>query len=101
MGMMHLSSPKFINKILTFPPPIISWVQVLLCHLGHLYVPESEHAKLIWEAHYSQMEGHFGMEKTVVILQKTNYWPKLRHDVSKYIGYFTSCAISKPTIKKQ
>jgi hypothetical protein len=24
----------------------------ILCHLGHLYVPTSERAKMIWEAHY-------------------------------------------------
>jgi hypothetical protein len=57
----------------------------LLCHLGHLCVPTSERAKMIWEAHYSQVAGHFGIEKTVVILQKHFYWPKLRQDVSKYI----------------
>jgi hypothetical protein len=49
----------------------------LLCHLGHLCVPTSERAKMIWEAHYSRMAGHFGMEKTVVILQKHFYWPKI------------------------
>jgi hypothetical protein len=27
----------------------------LLCHLGHLCVPASECAKLIWEAHYSRV----------------------------------------------
>jgi hypothetical protein len=73
----------------------------LLCHLGHLCVPTSERAKMIWESHYSRMAGHFGMEKTVVILQKHFYWPKLRQDVSKYIRSCTACAISKPTIKKQ
>jgi len=40
----------------------------LLCHLGHLCVPTSERAKLIWEAHYSQIARHFGVEKTVVVL---------------------------------
>jgi hypothetical protein len=50
----------------------------LLCHLGHLCVLASECAKMIWEAHYSWMAGHFGMEKTVVILQEHFYWPKLR-----------------------
>jgi hypothetical protein len=49
----------------------------LLCHLGHLCVPTREHAKLIWEAHYNQMVGHFGVEKTMVVLQKHFYWPKL------------------------
>jgi hypothetical protein len=73
----------------------------LLCHLGHLCVPTSEHAKMIWEAHYSRVAGHFGVEKTVVILQKHFYWPKLRQDVNKYIRSCTACAISKPTIKKQ
>jgi hypothetical protein len=46
---------------------------ILLCHLGHLYVPTSERAKLIWEAHYSRVAGHFGMEKIVVVLHKHFY----------------------------
>jgi hypothetical protein len=49
----------------------------LLFHLGHLCVPTREHAKLIWEAHYSWVAGHFGMEKNVAIIQKHFYWPKL------------------------
>jgi hypothetical protein len=49
----------------------------LLCHLGHLCVPTSEHPKLILEAHYSRVAGHFGMEKTMVVLQKYFYWPKV------------------------
>jgi hypothetical protein len=40
----------------------------LLCHLGHLSVPANEGEKMIWEAHYSRLSKHFGMEKTVVIL---------------------------------
>jgi hypothetical protein len=73
----------------------------VLCHLGHLCVPTRERAKMIWEALYSRMEGNFGVDKTMFILQKLLYWPKLRQDVSKYIRSFTSCAISKPSIKKQ
>jgi hypothetical protein len=73
----------------------------LLCHLGHLCVPSSEHAKLIWKSHYSQVARHFGVEKIVVVLQKYFYWPKLRHDVSKYIRSFTSFSISKSTIKNK
>jgi hypothetical protein len=73
----------------------------LLFHLGHLCVPASECAKMIWESHYCQMAGDFGVEKTLVVLQKHFYWPKLRHDISKYIRSSTSCAITKTTIKKQ
>jgi hypothetical protein len=73
----------------------------LLFHLGHLYVPTSECQNLIWEAHYSRMGEHFGVEKSMVVLQEKFYWPKLRQDVSNYIKYCTACAIAKPTIKKQ
>jgi hypothetical protein len=73
----------------------------LLCHLGHLYIPSSEHAKLIWEAHYSRVAGQFGVENIVVVLQKHFYWPKLGQDVGKYIRSYTACTISKLTTKKQ
>jgi hypothetical protein len=49
----------------------------LLCHLGHICVPSSEREKMIWEAHYSQVAGHFSVEKIVAMLQKHFYWPKL------------------------
>jgi hypothetical protein len=45
--------------------------------MGHLLVPASERTKMIWEAHYNQMAGHFGMEKTVAVLKKYFYWPKI------------------------
>ena len=73
----------------------------LLCHLGHLCVPSSECGKFIREAHYSRVAGHFGVEKTVAVLHKYFYWPKLRQDVSRYIRSCTACAIAKSTIKKQ
>jgi hypothetical protein len=73
----------------------------LLCRLGHIYVPSSERAKLIWEAHYNRVAGHLSIEKIVVMLQNHFYWPKLRHEVNKYIRSCTSCAIAKPTTKKQ
>ena len=45
----------------------------LLCHLGHICVPSSEQATLIWEAHYSRVAGNFGVKKTVAMLQKHFY----------------------------
>ena len=73
----------------------------LLCHLGHICVPSSEPAKLIWEAHYSRVAGHFGTKMIVTVLQKYFYWPKLHEDVGLYIRSFTAYAIAKPAIKKQ
>ena len=73
----------------------------LLCHTGHLCVPSSECAKMIWEAHYSRVTGHFRVEKIVVVLQKYFYWSNLRQDIEKYILSCTAYAIAKPSIKKQ
>jgi hypothetical protein len=72
----------------------------LLCRLGHLFIPSSGREKLIWEAHYSRVVGHFGVKKTVAMLQKHFYWLKLRQDVDKYIKACTACAIAKSTTKK-
>jgi hypothetical protein len=72
----------------------------VLCRLVHLCVSSSERVKLIWEAHYSWVAGHFGVKKTVAVLQKHFYWPKLRQDVDKYIRSCTTCVIAKMTTKK-
>jgi hypothetical protein len=56
---------------------------------------------MIWESYYSRVAGHFGVEKTMVVLQNHFYWPKIQQDVNKYIRSCTTCTISKPTIKKQ
>ena len=40
-----------------------------LYKLGQLCVPTGEHRhKLIWDAHYSKIAGHFGVAKTLVTL---------------------------------
>lgn len=49
----------------------------LLCHMGYLCVPSSERVKMIWEAYYKRTSGHFGVEKTMAILQKYFYWSNL------------------------
>jgi hypothetical protein len=73
----------------------------LLCHLGHLCIPSSKRAKLIWEAHYSRMARHFGVEKIVAMLQQHFYWSKLRQDVSKYIRPCTTRVIANRPLRNK
>jgi hypothetical protein len=102
--LLYKSDPKFghtYNMLLEGKKvPNFHLHDALLCHLGHLCVPSSERAKIIWEAHYSRVIGHFGVEKTMAVLQKYFYWPNLRQDVGEYIKSCTTCAIAKLTIKK-
>ena len=65
----------------------------LLCHVGHICLPTKERKKMIWEAHYSHVAGHFGIGKTTSILQKHFYWQKMKQDI---IAYIQACAITKP-----
>jgi hypothetical protein len=102
--LLYKSDPEFGHTYNTLlegkKVPNFHLQDALLCHLGHLFVPSSEHAKMIWEAYYSQVAGNFGVEKTVAVLQKYLYWSNLRQDVGKYINSCTIYAISKPTINK-
>ena len=78
---LYGSDPKFSStyRALYVGTPVADFhlQDGLLCRLGHICVPSSERAKLIWEAHYSRVAGHFGTDKTLVLLQKYFYWPKL------------------------
>lgn len=53
------------SKILVFPLQ-----DAQLCYMRNLCVHLRRCAKLIWEAHYSWVVGHFAMEKVMVVLQK-------------------------------
>jgi len=104
-SLLYKSDPEFGHTYQTLLEghhvPNFHLQHALLCHLGHLSIPSSERAKMICEAHYSQTVGHFGVEKTVAILQKYFYWLILRQDVGKYIRSCTTYAIAKPTVKKK
>jgi len=50
----------------------------LFCYLGHICVPTSECAKLIWEVHYSRVARHFGVEKNVAVQQRYYHYLKLQ-----------------------
>ena len=65
----------------------------LLCHVSHICVPNQEMKKVLWEAHYRWVAGHFGIDKITAILQKYFYWPKMKHGIILYIESRLSCAI--------
>ena len=52
----------------------------ILNHFGQICVPKEEHKKLIWEAHYSKVTGHFGIGKNTAILQRYFYCPRIKND---------------------
>ena len=40
--------------------------------------------------------GHFGVAKTLSILQEHFYWPRMKHDVERICGRCVTCRQAKP-----
>ncbi|KAK1610384.1 hypothetical protein QYE76_034057 [Lolium multiflorum] len=51
------------------------------------------------ESHAGGLMGHFGREKTLLMLANNFYWPKMRRDVDKYVKRCITCNKSKSKLK--
>ncbi|CAL9070965.1 unnamed protein product, partial [Musa textilis] len=59
---------------------------------NRLCVPKSSFRELlIREAHGGGMAGHFGVNKTLEVLQEHFYWPKMNGDVHAIISRCATC----------
>ena len=50
---------------------------------------------LLQEAHGGGLMGHFGVKKTEDILATHFFWPRMRHDVERYVSRCTTCQKAK------
>ena len=70
--LLYKRNPEFSHTYQTLfegnQVPKFHLQDVLLCHMGNLCVPSREHAKMIWEVHYSWFTGNFRVEKIVAVL---------------------------------
>ncbi|OMO68240.1 reverse transcriptase [Corchorus capsularis] len=54
---------------------------------------------LMRESHEGSLMGHFGVDRTYDILHEHFFWPKMRHDVGKYVASCIVCLQAKSTSK--
>ncbi|XP_071933765.1 uncharacterized protein [Coffea arabica] len=67
-----------------------------LFHVDKLCVPNSSiRDLLIREAHSGGLMGHFGITKTLAMLQEHFYWPHMRRDVERMVGRCVTCHKAK------
>ena len=73
----------------------------LLFNEGLLYVPDL-HSKLeiLKNRHDSKIAGHYGTSKTVELITRDYWWPKMWEFVRRYINGCDTCARSKPSRHK-
>ena len=71
-----------------------------LFRANKLYVPESFVCLLLLqESHAGGLMGHFGREKTLLMLADHFYWPKMRRDVYRFVMRCITCNKSKSKLK--
>jgi hypothetical protein len=67
-----------------------------LYRANKLCVPSSSVGLLfLQEAHEGGLMGHFGVKKTEDVLTAHFFWPKMRHDVERYVSRSTTCNKAK------
>lgn len=62
-------------------------------------VPESSREKVLVEEHDDRM--HLGREKTLSMIRKKYFWPKMAEDVANYIRKCSVCLQAKPANRSQ
>ena len=57
----------------------------MLVWKGRLYVPEGFRKEVLKKEHDSKIAGHFGRERTMELITRNFYWPKLEDDVQSLL----------------
>ena len=69
---------------------------------GRICVPQDDEVRtlIIAEAHDSPMAGHFGMDRTLELVQRNWYWKGMQRDVREYVRTCTICQRAKHSTSK-
>uniref|UniRef100_A0A803TTM2 Gypsy retrotransposon integrase-like protein 1 n=1 Tax=Anolis carolinensis TaxID=28377 RepID=A0A803TTM2_ANOCA len=87
-----------IRQGLRFP---FSLKNGLLCYRNHVYIPLGPgREKGLHLCHDSKPAGHFGLFKTMHLILRDFWWPKIRNDVEKYVNTCPVCQRSKTRREK-
>ncbi|GAX85886.1 hypothetical protein CEUSTIGMA_g13302.t1 [Chlamydomonas eustigma] len=60
-----------------------------------IVIPQSVISKVISASHDDKFAGHFGVSKTLELLQRHFWWPAMRSDVEQYVASCPKCQVNK------
>uniref|UniRef100_A0A803TY22 Gypsy retrotransposon integrase-like protein 1 n=1 Tax=Anolis carolinensis TaxID=28377 RepID=A0A803TY22_ANOCA len=87
-----------IRQGLRFP---FSLKNGLLCYRNHVYIPPGPgREKALNLCHDSKPAGHFGLFKTIHLILRDFWWPRIRKDVENYVTTCPVCQRSKTRREK-
>ena len=91
-----LSRIKQASAGISFPPDInLQPKDGLLWHENRIFVPEDLRVSVLSLCHDHELAGHFGVQKTSELLQRTFWWPQLVKDCRSYVESCTTCIRNK------
>lgn len=90
---------QYFDDITKFESDGFSITNGVLYKDDKIYIPNSEslRTQLLNEAHDVKINGHVGVAKTLELLKRQFYWPKMQQDVKDYIGSCVKCQSNKPS----
>lgn len=59
------------------------------------YIPETLQTNILERNHDDPLAGYFGVKKTLELLTRGYYWPKMRADIEKYVQGCDICISCK------
>src|SRR5271170_2282449 len=77
--------------------PFSTDAQGMVLHNGRLYIPAVDQIKveILQEHHDGKTAGHLAQEKTLELLTRDYYWPRMRQFVNEYINTCETCIRNK------
>jgi len=96
-----LATPELTSQMeTTTPQPDARWsvnANGLLCWEGHIFVPEGQELclRVLHTKHDHMLAGHFSQSKTLSLIRKDFFWPKLWEFVVDYVRSCNICTRNK------
>ncbi|KAK1605211.1 hypothetical protein QYE76_028884 [Lolium multiflorum] len=87
---------KYLKAQSTLHKRLAKWVEFIE---SFPYIIKHKKGKDNIESHAGGLMGHFGREKTLLMLADHFYWPKMRRDVDRYVRRCITCNKSKSKLK--
>ena len=78
------------------------WKGLVVDEQGRVIIPADDEIRtlLISEAHDSPLAGHFGMDKTLELIQRRWHWKGIQKDVREYVRSCVICQRAKSSTSK-
>lgn len=81
--------------------PVLTEEDGLLYYKLRLYIPKDLEATVLASEHDSRVAGHFGQDKTIELVKRNFWWPRMKRTIIEYVQSCLPCQQDKARRHKQ